>query len=962
MQTNNIQRRVKYFLPLLGAALIGAQLSASAATLVHRYSFSETDGSTLADSVGGAAWAGTFCSGADTNPVAGTFDGSQLYFSSASSNYVVLPPAILADYPAVTIEAWASFGALPSACFLFGFGGNEYTNVLSGGAASGFNYIMCHPQGGRIAISDAAPGWYDEQGTGGAGNLSSRTVHITAVFDPPAGYLALYTNGVLVSRNNAETIPMSSVSNFVSYIGKSLYDADSFMDFSIDEFRIWNGALSALEVGGTDLNGPDNPSTNYGTLTGIQLQIPYYQLVQGAKESSSVNAQFSLLPNAVDVTANATFTTSKTNILTVDTNGVITAVGQGSAAITAWYGGMSNSQVITVVQPASALIHRYSFSDATDSTTVADSVGGSAWNGTLPNGGTFTGSQLVLASNLAQYVQLPAGIISNYSSLTIEAWATFGTLPNACFFWGFGDTDTSGAGMKYIFCQPKSGAISISHSDPGWNPDQPTSGGGDWSGRTVHVTAVFDPTVGYIALYTNNTLVSANRAVTVQLTEVSSVLNYIGKSLYTGDQPMDVSVDEFRIYSGALTPQGIAISDAAGPDSIPGGVTNGAGALLSLSFQAPSTIVAPHSASLKMLANYATLTNFDLVGNSVFTPAGLTITSSDPSIVYFGSDNRLHALNPGVATIQAVYQGVTNSRTITVVRSSAGPVLTHRYSFGETSGTNVADSVGGTAWNGFLPKGGTLTGSQVSLASGSQQYVQLPAGIISNYTAVSFETWATFPTTLSGNICLFDFGDTDSGGAGMKYIFCQPVAGRVCISTNDAGWQGTGEQNAYSGMNWGLQTNLHIVAVVNPPEGYIAIYTNGLLAGFNETENDPLSGVSCALNYIGRSLYNGDGYFNVSVDEFRIYNGVMSPDEVAATQIIGPNFPLNPTLTATSAGGSITLSWPTNYASTFTLVKSSAAGAGASWSPVGTAPTVAGANYQIAVPQTNAALFFRLRR
>jgi len=476
------------------------------------------------------------------------------------------------------------------------------------------------------------------------------------------------------------------------------------------------------------------------------------------------------------------------------------------------------------------------------------------------------------------------------------------------------------------------------------------------------VTAVFDPTVGYIALYTNNTLVSANRAVTVQLTEVSSVLNYIGKSLYTTDQPMDVSVDEFRIYSGALTPQGIAISDAAGPDSIPSGVTNGAGALQSLSFQAPSTIVAPHSASLKMLANYATLTNFDLVGNSVFTPAGLTITSSDPSIVYFGSDNRLHALNPGVATIQAVYQGVTNNQTITVVRSSAGPVLTHRYSFNETSGATTADTVGGPGWYGTLPNGGTLGGGQASLSAGASQYIQLPAGIISNYTTVSFETWVTFPNALSGNMALFNFGDTN-GTAGRKYIFCNPAQERLCISTNDAGWQGTGEQNVWAATgNFGQQTNLHIVAVVNPPENYIAIYTNGILAGINETENQPLSGVSSAVNYIGRSLYTGDSYINFSMDEFRIYSGVMSPDEVAATQIIGPSFPLNPTLTATSGGGNVTLSWPTNYASTFTLVKSSAAGAGASWSAVGTAPTIAGAHYQVAVPQTNAALFFRLRR
>ena len=640
----------------------------------------------------------------------------------------------------------------------------------------------------------------------------------------------------------------------------------------------------------------------------------------------------------------------------MSTNGVLTAVAQGSATITASYGGQTASQVITVVQPASTLIHRYSFNDTVGSTTAADSVGGSAWNGTLPNGGTFTGSQLTLASNASQYVQLPAGIISNYSTLTIEAWATFGTLPGACFFWGFGDT-SGGSGIDYIFCQPKGGRIAIS---PGtYTSEQGTGNAGDWTKRTVHVTAVFDPTVGYLALYTNQMLVSANTGVTVQFTSVASVLNYIGRSLYSGDQYMDVSLDEFRIYSGALTSQGIAISDAAGPDLIPSGVTNGAGALVSLSFQAPTTIVTPHSASVKLLANYANLTNFDIVGNSIFTPAGLTVTSSDTSVFYFGSVNRLHGVNPGVAMLQVVYQGVTNKQSITVVRPSA-PVLTHRYSFSEANGSaTVADSVGGPAWAGALPKGGTLSAGQVSLASGSQQYIQLPAGIISNYSAVSFEAWITCPTTLSGNIVLFNFGDTN-GTAGRDYIFCNPAQGRLCISTNDAGWQGTGEQNVYAGINFGQHTNLHIVAVVNPPENYIALYTNGVLAGLNEAENQPLSGVSSAVNFIGRSLYNGDGNFTFSVDEFRIYNGVLVPNEVAVTQVAGPDFPLNPTLTATPGGDNITLSWPTNYASSYKLVRSSAANNGA-WSAVTTSPSVVGARYQVAVPGTNTAQFFRLR-
>ncbi len=318
-------------------------------------------------------------------------------------------------------------------CFFYGFGNTD-------GGGAGENYIFCAPQGGRIAITAADPGWTAEQGTGGAGNLSGLTVHVTSVYNPVLGYEELYTNGVLVSANNGVTAPMSSVSSVLNYIGRSLYNADPYPDLSLDEFRIWNGALNPLQVAGSDLSGPDTVGTDPGAVTSIQLQIPLFQLTQGGHESAAVSATTAAFPNPINITRLSTFTSGNTNILTVNSNGVITAVGQGSATVIARYGSLSSTQTITVVQPVSILAHRYSFSDVDNGTgnvgaSVADSAGGAAGNGTLPNGGTLAGGQLSLAAASSQYVQLPAGIISNYAAVTIEAWATFpDALPGNCFF------------------------------------------------------------------------------------------------------------------------------------------------------------------------------------------------------------------------------------------------------------------------------------------------------------------------------------------------------------------------------------------------------------------------------------------------------------------------------------------------------------------------------------------------
>lgn len=988
VKTTNQIGRMALLWSCLAIIAVLMQWSVSAQTLVNRYSFTDDGtGTNVVDSVGGTAWYGTMPNGGDFASLPG-----QLLLSASSQQYVQLPVGILSNYTAVTIDCWATFGTLPvqngssGGCFLYGFGDTD-TN------GAGYDYIFEQPQQGRIAISGADPGWQGEQATGGASDFSGQTIHVTSVYNPPAGYIELYTNGVLVSRNTTVTTPMSAVTNQLNYIARSLYSGDSYIDVALNEFRIWNGALNPLQVAGSDVGGADTVSTDPGTITSIQLQMPYYQLVQGGNEAATVSATASSFSSVIDITRLSTYTSAKTNILTVNTNGTINAVGQGSANIIASYASLTSTQLITVVQPASALAHRYSFSEANGSTTVADSINpGGAWDGTvMSNGlngvvapGNFTGSQLILTAGTSNYVQFPAGIISNYLAVTIEAWATFPTaLPGACFLWAFGDTDPlvlSGgkpSGFDYIYLQPSGGIIGIGGNDPGWSGEQQAGTFGNLSLKSnLHITAVFNPQANWMAVYTNGILAGKNTAVTWQMNQVRSVLNYIARSLYGADSYMDVNIDEYRIYNGALTSQGVAISDAAGPDSVPAAVTNGPGNLLSLSIQAPSTLVAPlYTGTVKLLANYQNLTNWDIINNSIFTPAGLTVSTSNTNILVYGSDGLLHGVNPGTASVVVVYQGTTNTASVTVV-GTLSPTLTHRYSFNDANGsTNVADSVGGAAWAGTVmsngtnavPAPGAITNGVLYLSTANTNYVQLPSGILSNYTTVSIEMWVTFPGSLPGNCCIFDFGNTDGTGAGEDYIFCQPLNGRVCISTNDAGWQGTGEQNAWSSgvanvnWSWANKSNLHVVAVVNPPAGYIAIYTNGVLAGINTGETMPLSGVSSALNYIGRSLYNGDSYLSANIDEFRIYNGVMSPFDVKATQVLGPNYPLSPNLGATVGGGNVTLSWPTNYASpTFTLQSRTNLISG-TWQTEGS-PTIVGSQFQVTVPNSGGAKFFRLAR
>jgi hypothetical protein len=288
--------------------------------------------------------------------------------------------------------------------------------------------------------------------------------------------------------------------------------------------------------------------------------------------------------------------------------------------------------------------------------------------------------------------------------------------------------------------------------------------------------------------------------------------------------------------------------------------------------------------------------------------------------------------------VSTVYSGGESGDSAPVSATPAPNVVTlvHRYSFSETSGTTVADSVGGSAWNGTLPNGGTLGGGQVQMKAASSQYINLPASILSNYSAVTIEAWVTFPSTLPTNCFLFGFGNI-SGTSGSSYIMCQPKTGRLAITPTNY----SAEQNTTPNPsgNWSNQTNLHVTAVFNPAQGQLALYTNGTLVAQNTSVTTPLSAIKNMFSYIGRSFYSGDSYIDFNLNEFRIYNGAFAASDIATTQSLGPDQvitapPAPGGLNVAASGSNIQLSWNSaSEATSYTIKRST--------SPNGTYTTVA---------------------
>ena len=369
-------------------------------------------------------------------------------------------------------------------------------------------------------------------------------------------------------------------------------------------------------------------------------------------------------------------------------------------------------------------------------------------------------------------------------------------------------------------------------------------------------------------------------------------------------------------------------------------------------------------------------------------------SSSNPSVATMNTNGIVTAVSPGTATLSATLGAFSSTNTLTLTVSPVISTLIHRYSFNEAIGaTTAADSVGGAAWNGTLQGTAAFNGAGQVVLDGNtngQNYVLLPAGIVSNYNELTIEVWATFNVTITNNFeNLWAFGDQGTDplapqfGLGANLISFAPHNANNTATLNFG--QGLpaneGERDAVIGRTLDGENNMQVVAVYRPFAGIQAVYTNGVLAASVSMFNNLIDPVAYQgplytnrsllafqlgadpINFIGKSLYNPDPGFFGSINEFRIYNGGRTAAQIAAENALGPTQVMGTSttvsLSATLSGGNVVVSWPTSSA-LVTLLSSPALGTGAVWTPVSGTLTVSGSNYQMTFPATDAARFFRL--
>ncbi|MDG1364512.1 MAG: hypothetical protein P8Q54_13655 [Akkermansiaceae bacterium] len=551
------------------------------------------------------------------------------------------------------------------------------------------------------------------------------------------------------------------------------------------------------------------------------------------------------------------------------------------------------------------LSHRYSF----DADTT-DSVGGNT--GILEGGSTISSGQLTLTglgssidANRMTFTN-PVDIGGNFGAtgVTIETWYT--------------DTGTGTWGKLFQFGNNVAGQeLAFTHTRGNGQQTGVDRDGAKLLGEQVNQNEEHHLVITVSPDGNLNTWIDGVQKLidldTNDLANVSTDFEAIGATSW-GDPGMTGSVNEFRIYEGELTSLEVAASTEAGPEEL-FVVSDSDGDGLPDTWEekwfgennlSQGADDDPDSDNLTNLEEFTF--NLNLNPNKADTDednlndgreinkekTDPLLKDSDNDSLTDGDEILIHLTNPlskdtdGDFYFDDVEIKNNSDPNDANDPSPAAPTLAHRWSF--NTGEELTDSVGGNT--GVLRETASVSDNQLQLdgigtgPTASSMGFTSPVDLGSNFSGSGFtiETWYT---------------DSGTGIWGKLFTFGTSSAGQEIAWTNERGGNDqapgldrNGAQEISSipfgtGDRLSLDEEHHLVVSVEP-DGTTNLWIDGTKE-ISELPTNPVSNIVTNTESIGSTAWGDPGHFG-SVNEFRIWEGTLTEDDVTVNLAAGPDF------------------------------------------------------------------------
>ena len=282
------------------------------------------------------------------------------------------------------------------------------------------------------------------------------------------------------------------------------------------------------------------------------------------------------------------------------------------------------------------------------------------------------------------------------------------------------------------------------------------------------------------------------------------------------------------------------------------------------------------------------------------TDSNITLTNNAIIKYNYGSDIAINAGNYDVtfATGAITITGLTPDYSYPILKDINGAIINPIlwYKFDEASSflndtLNISNNLtnNGTTYSSSFVKGNGSINFSASLA----QYAVIPninLYNINNTNGISFSLWMKATSSSGLYSRIFDFGTAmDPTGESRCIMICRSGTSNnieyVIFSPATDGESHNGTSTTYTAfidgsVNYYNNTWYHIVWTLSNTGVWNIFVNNNIILDSYSGLKIPEFTLPNKVNYFGKSKHSNDGYYDGNIDDFRIYDFVLSTTQI----------------------------------------------------------------------------------